>query len=143
METILISACLLGVNCRYDGGSCLLPQISRLRQNYQLVPVCAEIFGGMTTPRAPSERKEGKVISIEGNDVTQNFERGAAEVLKLAQLYDCHTALLKEHSPSCGHGLIYDGSFSGTLVSGDGVTAALLSAHGIRILGESQIAQLL
>ena len=141
--TLLISQCLLGSTCRYDGNSNLLKELPLLLKKHTLIPVCAEILGGMPTPRIPSERIGNRVINRMGEDVTAQFIRGAQEVLKLARLYDCKTALLKERSPSCGFGAIYDGSFSGNLIPGNGVTADLLTKNGVRIIGESQISLLL
>ena len=112
-EILLMSACLMGVNCRYDGGGKTLAALPQLMERYHVIPVCGEVMGGMTTPRIPSERMKDRVIDREGNDVTANFRRGAEEVLHLAQLYGAKKALLKERSPSCGSGEIYDGSFSG------------------------------
>lgn len=138
-----MSACLMGVNCRYDGGGKKLPELPQLMERYHLVPVCAEVMGGMTTPRTPSERVGERVIDREGHDVTKNFHRGAAEVLQLAQLYGAKKALLKERSPSCGSGEIYDGSFSGRKTAGWGVAAELLRDNGITVYGESHIEKLL
>lgn len=137
----IISACLLGVNCKYDGGNNCLTQekLNKLKEEYELVPVCPEAYGGLTTPRAPSERIDGKVISKLGTDVTAEYERGAQAALYLAQLFGAELAILKENSPSCGSGTIYDGSFSGVLTAGDGVTAQLLEKHGITVIGESKI----
>ena len=140
-ERVLISACLLGVDCKYDGGNNCLPEekLDKLKAAYELIPVCPEAYGGLTTPRAPSERLGDGVVSNIGRDVTAEFQRGAEAAMHLAQLFDIKTAILKENSPSCGCGTIYDGTFSGTLVSGDGVTAELLKAHGITVIGESKI----
>lgn len=137
----IVSACLLGVNCKYDGGSNCLPEekLAKLREEYELIPVCPEAYGGLTTPRAPSERQGSAVVSKLGADVTAEFERGAQAALYLAQLFGAELAILKENSPSCGSGTIYDGSFSGTLTEGDGVTAQLLKKHGITVIGESKI----
>jgi len=146
MENVLISACLLGVACRYDGLSKPLPSetIEKLKETYRLVPICPEIMGGLPTPRIPAEiSPKGAVLRKDGADVTENYHRGAAEALRLARLFDCRTAILKQRSPSCGSGKIYDGSFSRTLVDGDGVTAALLREHGIRIVGESELTDVL
>ena len=140
---ILVSACLMGVGCRYDGKSNQLPQLEQLMKQHTCIPVCPEIFGGLPTPRVPAERQSSKIMTQDGQDVTQQFVRGTAEVLRLADLYHCKAALLKERSPSCGHGQVYDGTFSGTLTAGDGVTAALLAAHGIPVYGESRIEELL
>ena len=100
-------------------------------------------FGGLPTPRLPSERREGGVFASDGGDVTDAFCRGAEEVVRLARLTGAQAAILKERSPSCGSGEIYDGTFTGTLTPGDGVTAALLSTHGIRVYGEDDVAELL
>ena len=142
MKTILISACLLGVACRYDGCSKPLDKeiIDELRKKYHLIPVCPEILGGLTTPRIPAEvTSEGKVLRQDGIDVTENYRRGAAEVLRLARIFECDNAILKERSPACGSGKIYDGTFSRTLIYGDGITAELLKENGIRVIGESEI----
>ena len=140
---ILVSMCLLGVNCRYDGGGKALEEIGELMELAELIPVCPEILGGLPTPRVPSERLDGRVVTRDGRDVTAAFRRGAQEALKLAELFGARMALLKERSPSCGSGQIYDGSFSGGLTSGDGVTAELLKANGIAIFGESRIRELI
>lgn len=142
MKSILISACLLGVACRYDGLSKPLDReiIEKLRTKYHLIPVCPEVMGGLPTPRIPAEiSSDGKVFRRDGADVTENYIRGAKEALRLAEIFECDTALLKEKSPSCGAGKIYDGSFSKTLTSGNGITAELLQKNGIRIIGESKI----
>ena len=141
-EILLMSACLMGVNCRYDGGGKTLAALPQLMERYHVIPVCGEVMGGMTTPRIPSERMKDRVIDREGNDVTANFRRGAEEVLHLAQLYGAKKALLKERSPSCGYGKIYDGTFSGILIEGNGVTAQLLAEHGVEVFGESKISEL-
>ena len=140
---ILVSACLLGVNCRYDGGGKAAGGIAELMAIAELIPVCPEILGGLPTPRVPSERAGERVVTKDGRDVTDAFQRGAGEALKLAELFGAERALLKERSPSCGSGQIYDGSFTGGLVSGDGVTAALLKARGIAVYGESRIQELI
>ena len=136
---ILISACLLGVNCRYDGGGKLIEGIEKLKEIYNLIPICPEIYGGLQTPREPAEIINGKVVNRKGKDVNENFHRGANETLHLAKLYNCKYAILKERSPSCGFGKIYDGTFSGNLVKGNGITAELLSKNGIKVIGESEI----
>ena len=139
---ILVSACLLGVSCRYDGKSKPHPAVLALQAQHQLIPVCGEIFGGLPTPRTPAERVGDRVLTEDGRDVTQEYHRGAEEVLALARRLDCKVALLKERSPSCGTGEIYDGSFTRTLTAGDGVTAELLRASGIAVFGESRLADL-
>lgn len=143
MENLLVSSCLLGVNCKYNGKNNYLAGIERLKQYYHLIPVCAESFGGLPIPRVPSERLGDKVINKNGKDVTEFFIRGAEEVVKLAEFFNCKAALLKERSPSCGYGQIYDGTFSGRTVSGNGVLSDLLIKNGILIYGESDIQELL
>ena len=145
MEKILVSACLLGCNCKYDGGNNALPPeiVEKLRENYEIYPVCPESDGGLPTPRNPSERRGERVINKAGEDVTAQYNKGAELALKTAEDNNCRMALLKERSPSCGSGEIYDGSFSHRLISGDGVTAELLKNNGIKVLGESLIDELI
>lgn len=142
---LLISACLLGVSCRYDGRSVPLPQetIAALTGKYELVPVCPEQLGGLPTPRESAERRGGAVVTSSGHDVTAQYARGAQQALYLAETLGCKSALLKERSPSCGSGEIYDGTFSGTLTPGDGVTAELFKTHGIPVCGESKMEDIL
>ena len=139
MENILVSACLLGIGCRYDGKHKANHEVIRLAEKYNLIPVCPEIYGGLPTPRIPSERIGDKVMMKDGRDVTDNYKRGALEALELCRIYNIKTAILKERSPSCGKGEIYDGTFTGALTERDGVTAELLCANGIRVLGETEI----
>ena len=140
---ILVSACLLGVYCRYNGERKKMDGIERLMERAELIPVCPEILGGLPTPRPPAERVGDRVMNREGADVTEAYQRGAEETLRLAELFGAHLALLKERSPSCGKGKIHDGSFQGRIVDGSGVTAELLSSHGISVYGESRIDALL
>ena len=139
MKNILISACLLGIGCRYDGKHKANSYVLKLKEKYNLIPVCPEIYGGLPTPRVPSERIGEKVMMKDGHDVTENYLKGAREALELCRIYDIEIAVLKERSPSCGKGEIYDGTFSGTLTARDGVTAELLISEGIKVLGESEI----
>ena len=132
---ILISACLLGARCRYDGVSKLQPWISDLAERHILVPVCPEQLGGLPTPRPPAERRGDRVMTRDGGDVTAQYRRGAEEALRLCRLLGCEAALLKERSPSCGSGMVYDGTFTGVLTAGEGVTAELLRAQGIPVYG--------
>ena len=135
MEPLLVSACLLGFNCKYSGGSNRLPEeeLAALRARYRLIPVCPETAGGLPTPREPSERRGGRVVSRSGRDVTAEFRKGARTALQLARRYGVRKALLKSNSPSCGNGRIYDGSFSGTLIPGRGVTAEILHKDKIEV----------
>jgi len=136
---ILVSACLLGAACRYDGKSKRYGAVEELCRRHEVVPVCPEQLGGLPTPRVPAERQGDRVVTKTGGDVTAEYRRGAEEALHLAQLLGCTVAVLKERSPSCGSGQIYDGSFTGTLTDGFGVAAQLLRSHGIRVLGESEL----
>ena len=140
---ILISGCLLGVCCRYDGASKPHPLAEELSKKHELVPVCPEQLGGLATPRPPAERQGERIIAKTGVDVTAQYRRGAEEALRLCCLLGCEAAVLKERSPSCGSGEIYDGTFTRTLVSGNGVTAELFLKHGIPVYGESQLSELL
>lgn len=141
--TVLVSACLLGVPCRYDGQSKAHPLARALCEKHHVVPVCGEIFGGLPTPRPPAEICGRRVVTREGADVTAAYRRGAEAVLELARLTGAEAAVLKERSPSCGSGAVYDGTFSGTLTAGWGVAAGLLQEQGIRVLGESRLEELL
>ena len=143
MEKLLISACLLGVSCRYDGKSKPVSGIDKLVEKYELIPVCAEIFGGLPTPRNPAEIQGEKVITNDGRDVTSEYTKGAEEVLRLGKLFGAKKALLKERSPSCGNGIIHNGKFDGGVVPGFGKTAALLIENGFEVFGESEIEKLL
>ena len=142
-EPLLISACLLGVGCRYDGRRVEKIDISRLRQRYSLIPVCPEQLGGLPTPRIPSERVGDRVLMQDGTDVTEQFRLGAEEALRLARALGATKALLKLRSPSCGKSLVYDGSFSGTLTNRGGVAAELLLSEGIAVFGEDELHLLL
>lgn len=144
-ERLLISACFLGRKCKYNGGHNALPEaaLTALRAHYALVPVCPETAGGLPIPREPSERLGGRVVSRGGADVTAEYEQGARTALALARRFGCRKALLKERSPSCGTGEIYDGSFSHTVVSGYGTAAEKLRECGVTLYGESQIEKLL
>ena len=130
---VLVSACLMGFGCRYDGGARRLACLDALGERHVLIPVCPEVMGGLPTPRPPSD----------GRDVTQAFLRGAQEAARLAQACGGGCALLKERSPSCGLGQVYDGTFTGTLTDGDGLCARLLVGRGLRVIGESQAEELL
>ncbi len=138
---VLVSMCLLGVNCRYNGVPKADERVMQLleRDDIELVPVCPEQLGGLSTPRTPSEIQGTQVKGKEGEDRTEAFRRGAKEALRIAKLYGCEAALLKERSPSCGSGSVYDGTFTGTLVSGDGVSAGVLKENGIAVFGESEL----
>lgn len=133
---ILVSACLLGHACRYDGYSKPHDGVIALCKKHTLVPVCPEIYGGLPTPRKPSEIVGERVVNSDGIDVTEEYARGAAEALRMAEMFDCDVAVMKAKSPSCGKGKVYDGSFSRTLTDGCGVTVKLLLKHGIKVYTE-------
>ena len=141
-KTVLVSACLLGISCRYDGRSKPDERVIALAEKYNLVPVCPEIYGGLPTPRTPSERIGERTVMKDGTDVTENYRLGAESALSLYRTLGCEAALLKAKSPSCGVGEIYDGSFSGTLTERDGVTAELLLKEGIAVFSENEIPKL-
>ncbi len=136
---ILVSACLMGIECRYDGSGCFREEINLLKEKHHLIPVCPEIYGGLQTPREPAEIQGDSVITKSGKDVTKEYKKGALEIKKLTDFYNCSHAILKERSPSCGYGTIYDGTFSGTLIEGNGILAELLAKEGITIIGESRL----
>jgi len=143
---IIVSACLLGVNCRYDGKNCENKEVKEYLKDKNYVLVCPEQLGGLSTPRLPSELKcrsgeetyqsSGRVVDSQGRDVTKEFIKGAEETLKIARIFGAKIALLKSRSPSCGSEYIYSGDFDGKLKKGMGVTASLLKKNGILILSE-------
>lgn len=143
MKNVLISACLFGEKCRYDGGDNLIESLDKIRNLCNLIPVCPEVIGGLSTPRNPSEIVGERVISNVGKDVTEEYTKGAEKALKTAIENGCEIALMKAKSPSCGAGKVYDGTFSKKLIEGDGVTIRLLKKHGIKVFDETQIPELI
>ena len=135
----IVSACLVGIKCRRDGDLRPCPRVIDLIKHGKAIPICPEQLGGLTTPRLPAEQKGDKVLRKNKKDVTAEFRRGAEIGLKLAQMVNCKEAILKSKSPSCGSGEIPDGTFSGKLIKGDGVFAALLKKHKIKVLTEKEI----
>ena len=133
----LISACLAGRPCRYDGTACAVPELKRLVEAGLAIAACPEELGGLTTPREPAEIRQGRVVTRQGRDVTAQFERGAEAALTIVLAQNIRRAILKERSPSCGCGPIYDGTFSGGLTTGQGITAAKLGRAGLSVCGES------
>lgn len=142
-EKLLISACLTGHKCKYSGGDNYCPAVEALRARYELIEVCPEVDGGLPTPRVPAERQGERVVNREGADVTAQYRRGAELALAAAKANGCIGAVLKERSPSCGCGEIYDGTFTKALIPGMGVAAQLLRENGVAIYGESRIKDLL
>jgi uncharacterized protein YbbK (DUF523 family) len=139
---LIISACLLGIKCRYDGKDNLISEdnISRLKDKFELIPICPEQLGGLSTPRLPAEIQiDGKILRQDGVDISMEFQRGADEAFKISNLFECNLALLKAKSPSCGNHEIYDGSFTGKLIPGKGITAKLFEKHGIKVYNENEI----
>lgn len=142
---VLISRCLLGDPCRYDGQGKLCDDVEKFQKaGHILVPVCPEVDGGLPTPRPPAERQwDGRVVNCENMDVTDEYRRGAQLALEMAQRNNCTAAVLKANSPSCGSVQIYDGTFGKKLIPGRGVTAQLLMEAGIKVVDEAHIADLL
>ena len=136
---ILVSACLCGINCKYNGSNNYNEKIFKLVKEGKAIPICPEQLGGLSTPRLPSEIKEGKVINKEGIDVTNNFKRGANEVLELCKKLKINKVILKSKSPSCGKGKIYDGNFNGTLIDGNGILTELLLKNEIEVISSDEI----
>lgn len=145
MEHILVSACLCGKDCKWDGGNnrnqTLIDYMDANKEKAEFHEVCPEQMGGLSTPRPASEIRveDRRVVNTEGQDVTEEFERGALLALEIAKKYGCTMAILKERSPSCGCHGIYDGTFSKKIVDGMGKTAELLTENGIRVIGETEI----
>ena len=145
----LVSACLLGINCRWKGDSSTNDNVIRLAQLELLIPICPEQLGGLPTPRIRQEIENGdgesvlggksRVVNSEGKDVTAQFLRGAEETLRIATMFGVREFIGKAGSPSCGCGSIHDGSFSGKQIPGSGVTAALLHRNGIRLVSEDTL----
>lgn len=135
---IFVSACLVGINCKYNGGNNFNEKILNLVKEKKAIPICPEQLGGLPTPRVPVELKviDGKTYAInkEGKDVTNNFVKGADEVLKLAKELNIKQAILQPRSPSCGVGKIYSGNFDGKLIDGDGILVKLLKENNIEVI---------
>lgn len=134
----IVSACLCGINCKYSGGSNFNTKIYKEMLAGKLLPVCPELLGGLGIPRIPCEIIEGKVIDKDGNDVTENFVKGAEKTLEIAKIVGAERAILKQRSPSCGSGKIYDGTFCSRLIEGYGITAKVLKDSGIEVISEEE-----
>ena len=143
-EKVLISACLAGINCKFNGENNLLDRgvLDEISKKYHLLFVCPEVFGGLSTPREPAEMKGGLVVTKTAKDVSENFKFGAEICLKIAKLNGCKKAILKARSPSCGSGQIYDGSFTKKLIFGDGIAAKMLKENDILVFSEDEIGRL-
>lgn len=139
MKKILVSACLYGNVCRYKGDNCYNEKLAKLGKDNVLIPVCPEQLGGLPTPRHPAERVGDKIISDVGTDVTEEYTRGAKIAVRVAKENNVDYCVLKANSPSCGKGVIYDGTFSGGKKPGNGLTAEMLLAEGFTVLTEDEI----
>ena len=136
---IVVSACLAGIKCRYDGNDNGNEKVIELVRQGLAIPLCPEQLGGLATPRIPAEVVDGKIINKNGEDVTALFTKGAEETLRITKLVGCKKVILKSNSPSCGSGIIYDGTFSGKLTKGFGATAELMIKNGIKVVSEKDI----
>ncbi len=143
METILVSACLLGDNVKYNGKNNYDERVEALKDIYDIVPICPEVFGGLSTPRVPSEIVNGSIINKEGKDVTHQFNEGAHKVMNIVNYFHIKKALLMDRSPSCGVNKIYNGKFNGTLIDGMGYTAQLLKEKGVKLYTLDNIDELI
>lgn len=139
MINVLVSACVLGLNCRYDGNNCYNEDIELLKGKCNLIPICPEQMGGLSTPRVPAEIVNGKLISKEGFEVTEQYNKGREMALEIAKINNCKYAILKQKSPSCGKGIIYDGTFTGKLIEGNGNTTKFLIENGIKVYSDTEI----
>ncbi len=139
MKKILVSACLFGNNCRYKGDNCYSEKLARLGKDAILIPVCPEQLGGLATPRHPAERVGERIISDVGVDVTEEYARGADLAVGIAKANAVDYCVMKAKSPSCGKGVIYDGTFTGGKVSGNGLTTEKLLEAGFTVLTEDEI----
>ena len=139
MSSVLVSACLAGVACRYDGGSTPCPEVLRLVASGEALPLCPEELGGLPTPRNPVEIRNGRAIDSAGIDRTEAFAHGAAEAVRLAREAGCTRAILKARSPSCGCGIIYDGTFSHVRIPGDGFLSHAAKQAGFEVCTEEDL----
>ena len=142
-KKLLISACLCGKNTKYNGRNNCIDHLNKLEEAFELFLICPEVMGGLSTPRDPSEILQDKVFSNKGKDVTKEFDLGAKKALDIALENNITIALLKESSPSCGSNLIYDGTFSGKKIAGEGIATRLLNENHIKVFNENQIEELL
>ena len=136
---VMVSACLLGENCKYNGGNNLNPDLLRLLSGHTVIPVCPEVLGGLPVPRIPAEIVNGAVVNREGISVDDAFRRGAEKALELAAAERPDLVILQSRSPSCGTRHVYDGTFSGTLVRGKGVFAEMVANAGFRVMDAEEV----
>ncbi len=140
---ILVSACLMGENCKYSGGNNASPQLIAYLQDKEYVMVCPEQLGGLPTPRLSSEIVNGRVMNTAGEDVHEAFLKGAEKTLEIAVKHQCELCILQDRSPSCGVGRVYDGTFQKRLIEGDGITAQRLKEHGFKVIGSEEFIALI
>lgn len=136
MSLIIVSACLCGIKCRYNGKDNCIEEVKDLVNHGKAIPLCPEILGGLSVPRQPCEMFENIIIDKNGIEYTEQFEKGANVIVELAQQLKVKEAILKSNSPSCGFGRIYDGTFSKKLIQGNGITAEALNNIGVKIYNE-------
>ena len=141
-EKILVSACFIHEGYKYSGGANINQEVIRLAEKYEFILICPEVFGGLPTPRVPSEIIGDKVCNSIGEDVTNEFHTGAYKALELAKMHGCKKAILKAKSPSCGKGKVYDGTFTHTIIDGNGIAAKLLMDNGITVYTEEELQNL-
>lgn len=143
MAKIIVSGCLMGCDCRYKGDNCKCEELLALAEHHTLIPVCPEQLGGLKTPRDPAEIVGDKVISNKGNDVTYEYTKGAETALYIAKLNNADAVVFKANSPSCGKGIIYDGTFTGKKTSGNGIAAKMFLDEGYNVFTENEIQELI
>ena len=139
MGKVVVSACLLGENCKYNGGNNFSEAVARFIAGREVIPVCPEVLAGLGTPRTPIEIRGDRVVSRDGIDVTERLKRAVEEILERLQNEDVDCVILKSRSPTCGVRQVYDGSFTGTLVDGAGVLAKALMEQGYRVLDAEEV----
>ena len=142
MAKIIVSGCLLGCDCRYKGDNCRCDELLDLAKDHTLIPVCPEQLGGLSTSRDPAEIVGDKVISNHGKDVTYEYNKGAELALYIAKINNADAVVFKANSPSCGKGVIYDGTFTGNKTDGNGIAAELLLKEGFSVVTENEISEL-
>ena len=142
MAKIIASGCLMGCDCRYKGDNCKCEELLELAKEHTLIPICPEQMGGLCTPRDPAEIVDDKVISNHGKDVTYEYTKGAETALYLAKLNNVDAVVLKANSPSCGKGIIYDGTFTGNKKVGNGIAAKMFLDNGFSVFTENEISEL-
>lgn len=136
---IMVSACLLGENCKYSGGNNRNEKVLRYIEGHEVIPVCPEVMGGLPTPRSPAEIAGGMVMNKDGVNVDRQFRLGAEKALEIARREQIDLAVLQSRSPSCGVKEIYDGTFSGTRIPGQGIAAGLLAENGFRVMDAEEL----